>query len=180
MPTILKTFSSIIQSSREKRTNFDFYVFELLILWEKCAPNTKMETISLCLSLPPYAEPALIHGGERNYQLDWPRNNIAERKVCVCVCAWRVERLEKREHSSPPGKSKLSRWGGGPRVAFPGFSAGPEPLLLPPRQALRPGAVPGLQTAPGRSVGGGPGAWVFPLQKTPIWRENSLYFPGAP
>lgn len=84
----------------------------------------------------------------------------------------------RKESTALPQESLSSADGRGPRVAFPGLSPVPEPLPLPPRRARRPGAVPGLQTAPGRSVDGG--AWVFSLQKTPIWRENSLYFSGAP
>lgn len=53
--TILKIFSSVIQSSRGKKGQIDFYnVFELLILRGKCAPKTKMLTLkTLCLSSPP-------------------------------------------------------------------------------------------------------------------------------
>lgn len=74
----------------------------------------------------------------------------------MCVCIWRVERLKERVHSSPPGKPKLSRWEGTQgRLIWSELSA--EPLFLPQQRALRPGAVPGLQTVPGRSVGGGGG-----------------------
>lgn len=93
MHTILKIFSSIIQSSRGKKGQTDFYnVFELLILRGKCAPKTKMLTLRL------FASPHLPKLNlEVKEIVSWVglfflRNNTAERKrcvcmrVCVCVC----------------------------------------------------------------------------------------------
>lgn len=107
MHTILKIFSSIIQSSRGKKGQTDFYyVFELLILRGKCAPKTKMLTLRL------FASPHLPKLNlEVKEIVSWVglfflRNNTAERKrcvcmrVCVCVC-------RKRCIALPPLKSKL-------------------------------------------------------------------------
>lgn len=73
--------------------------------------------------------------------------------MCVCISGG-LKGLRKG-FIALPLESLSSADGRGPKVALSGLSSEPEPLFLPQQRALRPGAVPGLQTVPGRSVGGG-------------------------
>lgn len=155
-------------------------VSEGLIFWGKCTPKTKVKT-TVCLSSTLYPESASIHGGEKKI-ISWTglfflRNNVAERKGCVRVSVrfWRGERLEKKEHSSPPGKPELSRWEG---------TQGS--LLWSERRARASRLAPAASSAPWSCARtpdsawqvGGWEAWVFFAKDAHLEGKLSLFVLG--
>lgn len=97
--------------------------------------------------------------------------------MCVRVPIWLVERLEEREHSSPPGKPKLSRWER-TQGRLPWFEPRARAAPLAPEASSAPWSCARTPDS-ARQVGGWGGLGVLSAEDAYLEGKLPLFFWGS-